>query len=449
MASIASFYKDIFLLGGCAFLSLSLFFQFSPSLLDSVFDTAMERLVVRKTNNNETSLNASTSSKYSTPPPPTASRMTDRLCSMAELTTGVWVNATYERPPYLPMRGEVQQKACEGLDPDGPWQTWEWQPTNAATSAAAMDTTTTTTSRAVGCQFLRFDPDLYCQLMANKTVAIVGDSISFDHFLSLTHLLGVPQALPRARTKDAKLVSHVCQQQTSRSTGTATTTSTLIGQRDFFLERIPQAVNGNDTTTPTASQHDIPDVLVVNRGAHYTEDAVFLADFRHKILPALRQWQWQCEQRHQQQPHTRRNNNNHHHHHTCLLIYRTTVPGHPNCTQYQQPFVGSVQDMERIIAADPTSVTYHWDRFATQNQLVLDLLLEQQQQQQHQQQQQNVTASSKLDASLMALNYRIMDGYPMNILRPDRHKSGSDCLHSVRYVTVCSVDLRCRYEKGK
>jgi hypothetical protein len=41
----------------------------------------------------------------------------------------------------------------------------------------------------------------------NWTIAIVGDSTSFYRFLSLTHLLGVPQALPKGRRKDALLIS--------------------------------------------------------------------------------------------------------------------------------------------------------------------------------------------------------------------------------------------------
>jgi hypothetical protein len=56
---------------------------------------------------------------------------------------------------------------------------------------------------------------------------------------------------------------------------------------------------------------------------------------------------------------------------------------------------------------------YHWQDFARQNQLIMDLLLHQWQPQ------------------LSYVDIQIMDSYQTNILRPDNHRSHmNDCLHS-------------------
>jgi hypothetical protein len=278
-------------------------------------------------------------------------KFVSRLCSVAELTPGRWVNNTYERPPYIPMRGEVQQKICQDIDPGGSWKTWEWTPSSE-------------------CSFSRFDSDLFCQVATNRTIAIIGDSTSFDHYLSLTHLLGIPRALPRVRNKNANLQSPVCNG-----------TSTLVGQRDFYLQYIAKVVS--DT---------FPDVMALNRGAHYTPITLLLNDFQQRIVPGLLDWQSQCEKRNRQ----------------CLLIWRTTVPGHPNCSQYMQPAT-SLEEMESLIASHNLSIIYRWDQFSDQNKLVLELF-------------QNTS-----------LEYQVMDAYHVNILRPDAHKHGNakDCLHTV------------------
>jgi hypothetical protein len=148
------------------------------------------------------------------------------LCTQEQLTRGRWVQRTYDRPPYIPMRGEKQQNACPNLQKNRPWSSWEWK----------------TTERCMFSQ--RFDPNLFCKFMKNKTMAIIGDSISFDQYFSLTHLLGEPKVLPKARRKDANLVSDNLCNGTFR----------LVGQRDFYLQRIASVVR--DT---------FPDVLVMER----------------------------------------------------------------------------------------------------------------------------------------------------------------------------------------
>jgi len=163
-------------------------------------------------------------------------------------------------------------------------------------------------------------------------------------------------------------------------------TSILIGGKDFYL---------NDRVAEIIDSHS-PDVLVLNRGAHYVPDWKLLNDLRTNIFPTLEDWQAKCNLN---------KNKNKKGGDDCLLIWRTTVPGHPDCMAYQEP-MQSVEKMEEIIAANNNS-NYHWHDFSHQNELVLNAF----------QQQTNLT-------------YQVMDTYSINILRPDLHLTKTDCLHT-------------------
>jgi hypothetical protein len=203
--------------------------------------------------------------------------------------------------------------------------------------------------------------------MHNKTLAILGDSTSFDHYLSLSHLLGVPRALPRAMKNTALLTSWVCQNS-----------SLLIGKRDFHLDSVGEII-----------KEFSPDVLVLNRGAHYVPDHEIIQHMDEKVFPVLHEWQQNCMDYRKR----------------CFFIWRTTVPGHPSCTMYSQPS-DSLDEMETLVRLHPT---YNWDKFSAQNELILDAL------------------------NKRNLEYEVLDAYFLNILRPDMH-NGNDCLHTVRRV---------------
>lgn len=290
------------------------------------------------------------------------SMVVSKLCPNEDLSKGRWINVTYDFPPYIPMKGEVQQKTCPGFEPSKPFQTYIWEPTAVHTK---------------GCNFATFDANSFCRVSFNKSIAIIGDSISFDHYLSLSHLLGVPQALPRARSKNAMLVSHVCQNKTL-----------LIGKRDFYLDSVGQII-----------EEFFPDVLILNRGAHYVQDQDLIRHMNQTVFPQLFHWQQKC----------------HLHDRNCMLIWRTSVPGHPNCTNYKEPSE-SLEEMERLI--DDYGSVYHWDQFKIQNQLVLDAF-----------QKASVTATTD-SVGQLKLMYEVMDAYSVNILRPDMHAGPHDCLHT-------------------
>jgi len=274
------------------------------------------------------------------------------LCPIEDLFNGRWVNVTYDVPAYTPMKGQTQSRTCENFKPDENHHTYRWKPDVV---------------QSTGCTFANFNEESYCEVMKNKTVAIVGDSISYDNFLSLTHLLGVPQSLPKAMNKNALQKSIVCQN-----------TSTLIGHRDFYLHGIKHVAD-----------NFFPDVMVINRGAHYVADDELLADMNQTAFPHLEEWQNNCKLKGKD----------------CLLIWRTTSPGHPNCKNYTKPAT-SVAEIEEIL--DNFETGYHWNEFHVQNKLMKDTLKH------------------------TNLTYEVMDAYYVNILRPDLHKNGvkNDCLHT-------------------
>ena len=276
-----------------------------------------------------------------------------KLCTIADLKYGRWVSVELDTPPYTPMMGEVQQKTCPDFRPTESFNTFHWEPHMAEQTK---------------CIFQPFSAESYCQIMNNRTAAIVGDSTSFDHYLSLTHLLGIPQSLPRARKKDALLISNICNNR-----------SRLVGKRDFYLESLSSII-----------EQFSPDVLVLNRGAHYTPDDELKHHMVDTVFPILQEWQTTCKIEGK----------------LCELIWRTTVPGHPNCTSFSQPSA-NITEMEELVSSAATiNPTYNWDRFKGQNELMLNELKK------------------------TSLNYEVMDAYEINILRPDMHPSSNDCLHT-------------------
>lgn len=274
------------------------------------------------------------------------------LCTMEQLVApgGAWVSHTHDRPPYSPKRGEVQQKTCTHFDANQPWKTWDWVPKDDAI-----------------CHYPPFDAHEYCSLAHNQTVLIIGDSINFDIFLHLSHMLGVPQALPKARRRDAQLISHVCNR-----------TSRLIGQRDFTLTgSLKNYVETNDATL-------FPNIVLLNRGAHYVEDHILQQDFHTIIFPLLHQWQ-----------------------HSCLLLWRTSIQGHVDCHNYTQPAT-SFKEVEHDLAYHAPA-GYGWQHFEHQNQLV------------------------RKGGNQTNLQSQVMNAYPTNILRWDAHvhnPARGDCLHT-------------------
>jgi GDSL/SGNH-like Acyl-Esterase family found in Pmr5 and Cas1p len=132
---------------------------------------------------------------------------------------------------------------------------------------------------------------------------------------------------------------------------------------------------------------------VLNRGAHYKADAAYLEEWR-RTLDVVEEWLARCKQLKIK----------------CHFFWRSTVPGHHHCHDFTEP-VNDLAVMEAHVANlslyDSNGVRYHWQGFRHQNLL----------------------AEAELERRRANLPYRVLDGYRINILRPDGH-ARSDCLHS-------------------
>jgi hypothetical protein len=130
----------------------------------------------------------------------------------------------------------------------------------------------------------------------------------------------------------------------------------------------------------------------VNRGAHYKGDAAYMKEWG-LALDVVEEWLGWCDEMKIK----------------CHFFWRTTVPGHHHCHTFKAP-VNDLAAMEAHIANlslyDVTARRWHWYDFQHQNLLV---------------------EAELKDRS--HLPHRILDGYRINVLRPDHHTS-RDCLHS-------------------
>ena len=210
--------------------------------------------------------------------------------------------------------------------------------------------------------------------MKYATVLVVGDSLSFEHYHSLALLNHRPsteplQMLTRFGQKNAVL--GVCENQQTR----------LVYRRSDALENLTQTI-----------QETFPSVLILNRGAHFASNEQLVMDMKQTV-ESVRQWQEECQQLGIQ----------------CLLFWRTTVPGHPQCSMFDKP-VNDIDAMEAWIQ-NHTTAMYHWWKFKEQNQIVLQLW----------------------EQAQLQNSVHVIDAYEINILRPDQHVGrfdDSDCLHS-------------------
>jgi GDSL/SGNH-like Acyl-Esterase family found in Pmr5 and Cas1p len=142
-----------------------------------------------------------------------------------------------------------------------------------------------------------------------------------------------------------------------------------------------------------SESHSIPQVQVLNRGAHYKGDDAYVAELR-TALGVVEEWLDQCDLLAIK----------------CHFFWRTTVPGHVNCRSFASP-VNDKAKIEAHIANvsqyDETTLSYHWPNFRSQNLL----------------------AEAELLGRRPKLPYHILDGYDINVLRPGGHLR-TDCLHS-------------------
>jgi hypothetical protein len=266
-----------------------------------------------------------------------------RLCHPSELTKGEWIPVQHDKLPYLSK--QIERKQCYS-SMVSPWNTYEWQP-------------------SADCFLGDFSAKDFCRLAFNQTIALLGDSLTMEHFSALVHTLGVV-------TFD--------EESTFQQGGPKSFDFEVCGGRTRLYFRRSNWLREFETTL-----HEVePDILIMNRGSWYSTDEKLVGRIEQSI-GLLESWKRPLH-----------------------LIWRTTVPGHPECNRFHEPAT-NLQLMEHHVTNmslyTEQMLRWHWYDFQHQNRLVVESFSE------------------------SSLDWDLLDAYSLNVLRPDEHLDG-DCLHN-------------------
>ena len=233
------------------------------------------------------------------------------------------------------------------------------------------------------CEFAEWNARLFCQLTQNAPILILGDSLSWEMYLALVEQYVISSSKFQFRSFEKPTIQAICDGGTY-----------VAFRRTDLLQSIDA----------TISEDFFPAILILNRGAHYVPDDQLLREL-NVTFHHVQEWLRMCRQVHGIR---------------CHFYWRTTVPGHADCRNFSEP-VNNLTFMEEYVTThDSIGQTkngpedFHWRDFQHQNELVLELL----------------QSMFPKPEGQDWVPYRILDAYYLNILRPDRHAGGSDCLHS-------------------
>jgi hypothetical protein len=280
-----------------------------------------------------------------------------RLCSRDEIETGSWVPVRLNKPPYV---SKTLHLRCypHAEYTQGHWDTYDWKPES-------------------NCKFAQWKRQGFCSILKRATVLVIGDSLSWEHYSSMSQLLGLrihQNSQHESKLNQHNLVQMACKDQVR-----------LVFRRDDLLTNLTDAIDKN-----------FPQVIVINRGSHYVNDTRLISGME-KNIQELNDWRDRCKSMNM----------------TCHLLWRTSVPGHPLCDRvnFTKPS-NNLLEMEAWISNrsnyDNHTIGYHWYDYKHQNELILNML-----------------------EHSLKFNYDVIDAYNINILRPDEHRAHqSDCLHN-------------------
>jgi hypothetical protein len=255
-------------------------------------------------------------------------------CNREQIRNGQWLPAQLEKAPYDPQ--EQWFKTCVKFgvmaDPANksmPWNTWIWQPKDAAFSSLLGAQTPNHTSIAK-CRFTEWSSEEFCSVAGGRSISFVGDSLTWTVFLALVYSLG--------------------------ATPTSGWTTVCNGTTKLFWFR------DNELTGLALTRQELrqSDTLILNRGAHHRNDTVVESGLTGRTIPIVKQWQEVCE-----------NNTSTG---QCRLFWRTTMPGHPSCRENRVPSTNT-SAMDALIADRGTAFDSHgWWDFGRQNMFMENLL---------------------------------------------------------------------------
>ena len=276
---------------------------------------------------------------------------TKALCSREQILGGSWSKVILDKAPYIPPNNPKLMCGSKERYQQDKFDTHEWRPHDET------------------CDFMPWDRNLFCDLTRNETVLFMGDSLSQEAMFSFGELMGLRTSPDDNPGSPVYSFGSACNR-----------TVQAVFRRQDFLRPSMVAWELADKA---------PMAAVLNRGAHFVDDEQLLQEM-NETISHVREWQTKCTDAGRR----------------CLLVWRTTVPGHPQCPSYTEPAANST-DLERLIDDHGVSRRYHWHEFQRQNLLVEQVLSE------------------------SGVDYEMLDAYHLNILRPDMHRvSTYDCLHS-------------------
>lgn len=286
---------------------------------------------------------------------------TKNLCKRSDIRHGKWVgkiNSTNSstETAVMPMHAP-NDDACNAPD------LYQWQ---VAKKKNENDSS---------CEFQQeFNSELFCDLMKNAVILLIGDSITWEMYASLVHLTGghveKRPVINRAIDRKIAIVINVCGDNHV----------TLIFRWNKHLNN-----KGTSVAIENMLNETFPTMIVLNTGAHYQPDTIYHKNMDH-ALDLIAGWQNMCQDRNL----------------PCPFFWRTTPPGIFNCKNFTKP-VNNITMMEEYVASNPI---YNWENFRHQNELALQ----------------------KLESSGLS-SYNIIDAYEVGIQRPELQVSPKDCLH--------------------
>lgn len=279
-------------------------------------------------------------------------------------------NRSYElgraaTPPY-----SAVQKWARMCDERGrPWQDWRWKAAN--------------TQQCSGIVELVHGVDV-CRALRNTSVLVVGDSLSYQMYASMVQRVG--DAAHSLLECEAGMHNHtsaaVLCSGSGQSLAHGSTTLSYL-RNDELAERSTGDASERCTTHCQDFWRKARgfDVLVFNRGAHYHDDTTvvnqtkrFAVRLKEHLGPSPAQ----------------------------IIFWRTTQPGHENCTDVTRPLsTREVQGYNRT-----WGLQHNWGDFGHQNNLITEVL-----------------------AVALPGVATVIDAFWSGLARADRHHGAHDCLH--------------------
>uniref|UniRef100_A0A7S1ZDS1 Uncharacterized protein n=1 Tax=Ditylum brightwellii TaxID=49249 RepID=A0A7S1ZDS1_9STRA len=175
-------------------------------------------------------------------------------CSREEIKQGRWSSVVLPEPPYVPP--DIWDKRGS-FNPDlstTNFSTYEWVPHNSTNRGVVS-----LSNRFSKCIFDPWNASEFCSLMQPiKSLAFVGDSLSWEHYSSLVMSLG--------------LHSNPNDQFVSRRTNTNIITMGCNGTLKLIYRRSDQL-----KAVPHVIREEMPQMFFLNKGSHFVTDEIYEA----------------------------------------------------------------------------------------------------------------------------------------------------------------------------